>query len=36
MSEMAGNALGDFLEQDNDEDENFHGTHVSALQAQLE
>ena len=30
--EMAGNALGDFLDQDNDvEDENFHGTHVSGI-----
>jgi len=30
--EMANNALGDFLEQDNDvEDENYHGTHVSGI-----
>jgi len=30
--EMADIALGDFIEQDNDvEDENFHGTHVSGI-----
>jgi len=30
--EMANNALGDFMEQDNNvEDENFHGTHVSGI-----
>ena len=30
--EMAGNAIGDYIGQDNDvEDENFHGTHVSGI-----